>query len=129
MNQRRHGIGYLILRVELAVTSIVILVGACLAVTESQAAHKHPKAPKSLRLYIFDCGTIHTNNVDAYSLKRDEVGSTEMSIPCIMVAHPKGTLMWDNGDIPDRTFQSGGGPASAGGATQQNAWFRKSAAR
>src|SRR6202034_579091 len=97
--------------------SIAILLGACLAAF-SPAAQKHAKAPKTLRLYIFDCGTIHTTNVDAYSLKKDEVGSTEMSIPCILVAHPKGTLMWDNGDIPDRAFPLGGGPASAGVVTQ-----------
>src|SRR3984885_9213540 len=93
---------------------ISILLGACLALPQSQAA----QAPNSLRLYIFDCGIIHTTNVDAYSLKREEVGSTEMAIPCILVAHPKGTLMWDNGDIPDRAFPPGGGPASAGVVTQ-----------
>src|SRR6476646_7676484 len=81
-------------------------------------AHKPPKAPKSLRLYIFDCGVIHTTNGDAYALKKDEMASTEMSIPCILVAHPKGTLMWDNGDIPDRAFPPGGGRASAGVVTQ-----------
>jgi N-acyl homoserine lactone hydrolase len=96
----------------------LILLGALLAVTSSQAAPKHPKPPKSVRLYIFDCGTIHSTTVDAYSLKKEEVGSTEMSIPCILVVHPKGTLMWDNGDIPDSAFKPGGGPASAGVVTQ-----------
>jgi len=81
-------------------------------------AHKPPKAPKSTRLYIFDCGVIHTANGDAYSLKKEEMASTEMSIPCILVAHPKGTLMWDNGDIPDRAFPAGGGRASLGVVTQ-----------
>jgi N-acyl homoserine lactone hydrolase len=89
--------------------SVLLLLGACLAASLSPAAVKHAKAPKTLRLYIFDCGTIHTTTVDAYSLKKEEVGSTEMAIPCILVAHPKGNLMWDNGDIPDRAFPSGGG--------------------
>jgi len=101
------------LRRILAASSIAILLGTCLA-----AAQKHAKAPKTLRLYIFDCGIIHTTNADGYSLKKEEVGSTEMAIPCIMVAHPKGTLMWDNGDIPDSAFPSGGGPAKAGVVTQ-----------
>ena len=98
--------------------SVLLLLGACLAASLSPAAVKHAKAPKTLRLYIFDCGTIHTTTVDAYSLKKEEVGSTEMAIPCILVAHPKGNLMWDNGDIPDRAFPSGGGPATAGVVTQ-----------
>jgi N-acyl homoserine lactone hydrolase len=88
-----------------------VLAGLCVAA-------QHPKAVKSVRLYIFDCGVIHTTTVDAYSLKNDEVGSTEMAIPCLMVVHPKGVLMWDNGDIPDSAFKPGGGPASAGVVTQ-----------
>jgi N-acyl homoserine lactone hydrolase len=80
--------------------------------------HVPPKAPASLRLYIFDCGTIHTTNGDAYSLKKEEMASTEMSIPCILVAHPRGTLMWDNGYIPDRAFPPGGGQATSGVVTQ-----------
>jgi len=96
-------------------------VGLALVATASLAetqTHKAPTAPKSLRLYIFDCGVIHTTNGDAYSLKKEEMGSTEMSIPCILVAHPKGTLMWDNGDIPDRAFPPGGGRATLGVVTQ-----------
>jgi N-acyl homoserine lactone hydrolase len=80
--------------------------------------HKPPKPPKSVRLYLFDCGVIHTTNGDTYSLKKEEMASTEMSVPCILVAHPKGTLMWDNGDIPDRAFPAGGGRASLGVVTQ-----------
>src|SRR5580704_8142158 len=96
--------------------SIAILIAASFAVTAS--AQKHPKAPKSPRLYGFDCGTIHTTNGDAYSLKKEEMGSTEMSIPCFLIVDPKGTLMWDNGDIPDSAFKPGGGPASVGVVTQ-----------
>ena len=96
-------------------------VALALAVSSGAAeaqARKRPPAPKSLRLYIFDCGVIHTTNGDAFSLKKEEMASTEMSIPCILVAHPKGTLMWDNGDIPDRAFPPGGGRATAGVVTQ-----------
>ena len=100
-------------RKQLFVLAALVLPAAALA-----AAPKHAKAPKSVRLYIFDCGTIHTTNADTYSLKKEEVGSTEMAIPCILVAHPKGNLMWDNGDIPDRAFPAGGGAATAGVVTQ-----------
>ena len=108
-------------RVTLATIVSVLALSGGLALVQAKAqatTSLSKKAPGSLRLYIFDCGTIHTTSVDAYSLKTDEVGSTEMSIPCIMVAHPRGTLMWDNGDIPDRAFKPGGGPAAAGVVTQ-----------
>jgi N-acyl homoserine lactone hydrolase len=102
---------------------VIRVIGTLLAVALARdavpaQAHKPPKPPKSTRLYIFDCGVIHTTNGDAYSLKKEEMASTEMSIPCILVAHPKGTLMWDNGDIPDRAFPSGGGRATLGVVTQ-----------
>jgi glyoxylase-like metal-dependent hydrolase (beta-lactamase superfamily II) len=97
-----------------AVSFTAMLLVVCLA----QAAEEHPKAPKSLRLYVFDCGIIHTTNGDAYSLKKEEMGSTEMSIPCFLIVHPKGTLMWDDGDIPDRAFPAGGGVAHVGVVTQ-----------
>jgi N-acyl homoserine lactone hydrolase len=95
--------------------ALVLSAGAGLSGAQ---AHKPPKPPASLRLYIFDCGVIHTTNGDPYSLKKEEMASTEMSIPCILVAHPQGTLMWDNGDIPDRAFPPGGGQATSGVVTQ-----------
>ena len=103
--------------------SLIRMLGLAAALVASTTgagaqAHKAPKPPKSLRLYIFDCGVIHTTNGDSYSLKKEEMTSTEMSIPCILVAHPKGTLMWDNGDIPDRLFPAGGGRATLGVVTQ-----------
>ena len=99
---------------------VVAVAGLLLATPtiSSAQARKPPKPPSSPRLYIFDCGVIHTTNGDAYSLKKEEMASTEMSIPCILVAHPKGTLMWDNGYIPDRSFPPGGGRATLGVVTQ-----------
>jgi len=99
------------------IVSTVVALIAGVHVAGAQA-HTPPKPPDTLRLYVFDCGVIHTTNGDAYSLKKEEMTSTEMSIPCFLIAHPKGTLMWDNGDIPDRAFPPGGGPASAGIVTQ-----------
>jgi len=96
----------------------MLLAGVGLWITTFQANAQTARLPKSLRLYVFDCGTIHTTTVDAYSLKKEEVGSTEMSIPCFLIAHPKGVLMWDNGDIPDSAFKPGGGPVQQGIVTQ-----------
>lgn len=67
-----------------------------------------PKLPKSLRLYVFDCGTIHARNAESFSLKNEEVASTEMSVPCFLIAHPKGTMLWDAGLIPDKPAESAG---------------------
>ena len=83
------------------------------------ASSQQPKAklPQSLRLYVFDCGTLHFTNADAYSLKVDEVAKFDMSVPCFLIAHPKGTMIWDAGIIPDTDFKSGSVTVTAGIAT------------
>lgn len=66
--------------------------------------------PPSLRLYVFDCGMLNYTNADAYQLKRAEVANTDMSIACFLIVHPKGTLMWDVGAIPDKSWKPTGAP-------------------
>src|SRR5262249_38427157 len=70
-------------------------------------AQKKPELPKSVRLYIFDCGTLDTADTSRYQLKKEEVVTHLMSVPCFLVAHPKGTLMWDTGVVPDSDFKPG----------------------
>jgi N-acyl homoserine lactone hydrolase len=66
-----------------------------------------PQLPKALRLYVFDCGLLNitTEGVERYHVTPTEVGETRMSVPCFLVAHPKGSLMWDLGVIPDRLVE------------------------
>jgi N-acyl homoserine lactone hydrolase len=66
--------------------------------------------PPSLRLYVFDCGQLNYTSAEAYQLKRDEVANTDMSIACYLIAHPKGTLMWDVGAIKDDSWKPTGAP-------------------
>jgi N-acyl homoserine lactone hydrolase len=66
--------------------------------------------PQSLRLYVLDCGIITPPNVDNYGLKPNEVADTRMVTPCFLIAHPRGTLMWDTGEIPDGAFSGGVSP-------------------
>ena len=64
--------------------------------------------PKSVRLYVLDCGKLDIPDTSPYQLKKEEVATTMMSAPCFLVAHPKGTLMWDTGPVPDSAFKPGG---------------------
>ena len=66
--------------------------------------------PESLRLYVFDCGQLNYNNATAYQLKNEEVANTNMGMGCYLIAHPKGTLMWDVGAIPDASWKPTGSP-------------------
>jgi N-acyl homoserine lactone hydrolase len=60
----------------------------------------------SLRVYLFDCGLIKGEDPTNYGLKKDDVKDPDMVVPCYLIAHPKGTLMWDAGAIPDSAFKS-----------------------
>src|SRR5262249_20837688 len=69
-----------------------------------------PQAPKSLRLYVFDCGLLNVTKegTERYKVTTEEVGETRFSVPCFLVAHPRGTLLWDLGVIPDATVEAAG---------------------
>jgi len=66
------------------------------------------QAPKAMRLYVFDCGRLNISpeGVARYHVTPAEVGETRMPVPCFLIAHPKGTLMWDVGVIPDATVEA-----------------------
>jgi N-acyl homoserine lactone hydrolase len=51
----------------------------------------------SPRLYVIDCGTLIFNRPEDYNLTRDEVADTNMPVPCFLVIHPKGILLFDTG--------------------------------
>jgi N-acyl homoserine lactone hydrolase len=69
---------------------------------------------KSPRLYIFDCGVIRGLGVDLFGFKTGEVPARDFFVPCYLIVHPKGTLMWDVGVIPDSAFKGDGKPATDG---------------
>jgi N-acyl homoserine lactone hydrolase len=71
---------------------------------------QQPQPPQSLRLYVLDCGIITPPDVDNYGLKPSEVADTRMVTPCFLIAHPRGTLMWDTGEIADSAFKDGVSP-------------------
>ena len=64
------------------------------------------QAPASVKLYIFDCGTLKSGNPDV--LLARGVTTTDMSVAAYLIVHPRGTLLWDSGVIPDELIQPGG---------------------
>jgi len=51
----------------------------------------------SPRLFVFDCGLLRIPDPGRFSLTMDEVSTLELSVPCYLVEHPEGTLVWDAG--------------------------------
>ena len=74
------------------------------------APPRRPEPPKSARLYVFDCGRLEGGDVGRFGLTPAEMRTTDMSVACYLVAHPKGTLIWDAGAVPDGDIKPGAGP-------------------
>jgi glyoxylase-like metal-dependent hydrolase (beta-lactamase superfamily II) len=76
-----------------------------------------PVPPKSLRLYVFDCGRITVANGSSMGFQPGELATANMVTPCFLIVHPRGTMMWDTGEIPDSAFKNGIMPQTAGAFT------------
>jgi N-acyl homoserine lactone hydrolase len=73
-----------------------------------------PENPKSLRLYILDCGKITGISGDSLGFKPGELATSDMLTPCYLIVHPRGSMIWDTGEVPDSAFQSGESPVKQG---------------
>ena len=85
-------------------------VAAALAAPIAARAQNRAAPPASPRLYVFDCGVIKGLGVELFGFKKDEVPIRDFFVPCYLVVHPKGTLMWEAGLLPDSAFNGGSGP-------------------
>jgi glyoxylase-like metal-dependent hydrolase (beta-lactamase superfamily II) len=97
------------------IASALLLI--CAAIVPASAQTKKATPPKSVRLYVMDCGTLNPTDISAYTFKKEELATTLMSMPCFLIAHPKGTLQWDTGAVPDRVFPADGSPGTLRYAT------------
>jgi glyoxylase-like metal-dependent hydrolase (beta-lactamase superfamily II) len=73
-----------------------------------------PKPPRSVRLYIFDNGVIKGLDPAAFHLKKEEIATADMVVCSYLIVHPKGTLMWDTGAIPDADLKADASPVTQG---------------
>jgi len=90
-----------------------IMLGTFIAIAlgdPSQTASPSSKKQllSSLRLYVFDCGILRIADVGSFGLKPKEVAASNLSVPCFLVVHPEGTLMWETGTVPDSAWVPNG---------------------
>src|SRR5437879_814564 len=106
---KRKMIGLLLAAVT-AVLALAVRAPDSRAITASAPQGLRP--PESLRLYVLDCGILHNSDAARYRFKKGELATLEMSVACFLIAHPKGTLVWDTGAVPDNAWTPMGSPAS-----------------
>ena len=101
-------------RALLPAISLAMLAGA---MNTAIAQQGHAQPPKSVRLYVFDCGLLNIVDPERFRVQRSEIVTNMMPAPCFLIAHPKGTLAWDVGVIPDSLLKTPGIPIGQGYAT------------
>src|ERR1700732_3351463 len=74
-----------------AVRPVMCLLGFCVLAAPSAVAQQ---AVQSLRLYVLDCG--------------DLGGASPLAVPVYLIVHPRGSLLWEAGTLPDSLIESGG---------------------
>jgi len=87
---------------------VLFLVPFRISAQSAPATPQKPKPPSSMRLYVFDCGVLHNPDMGRFNLKNEDVQTSDMSMACFLIAHPKGNLIWDTGAIPDDSWKPTG---------------------
>jgi glyoxylase-like metal-dependent hydrolase (beta-lactamase superfamily II) len=87
---------------------------AYLSLSPVRAQSKAPAAA-SLRLYVLDGGTLKARDAAPYGLSPEQVPPRDLSDPCMLIVHPRGTLMWETGLNESVNATPANAPAVAGG--------------
>ena len=79
----------------------VILTLALLPLTACGDEPTPPRAESavasSLKLYVFDCGHLTLDTLARFSIEDHETSIRELIVPCYIVEHPEGRMLWDGG--------------------------------
>src|SRR5215471_21541678 len=67
-----------------------------------------PLSPQFVRLYVFDCGTLHITDLARFQFKAEELAASDLSVTAFLISHPHGTLIWDTGAVPDTDWEPTG---------------------
>jgi glyoxylase-like metal-dependent hydrolase (beta-lactamase superfamily II) len=100
---------------------LVLALVAFGAVSIPVTAQRPSTPPTTPRVYILDNGRLTGMDPKLFGFNREEVKEPDFVAVSYLVVHPKGTLMFDAGVIPDADFKSDGSPVTQGlaSATRQ----------
>jgi glyoxylase-like metal-dependent hydrolase (beta-lactamase superfamily II) len=82
--------------------------------TSSVLTQGRPSPPKTPRIYVFDVGAIKGLDPKLFNFTRDEIKEPDFVNIAYLIVHPKGTLMFDAGAVPDSAFKGDGTPVVEG---------------
>ena len=91
---------------------LIAAAAASLLLAASAAAA--PAPPKSVELYAMDCGRFHVTDADMFADDGAYKGLVkDLIVPCYLIRHPKGDLVWDTG-VPQTIADLPGGKGPGG---------------
>jgi N-acyl homoserine lactone hydrolase len=74
------------------------------------------------RLYIFDCGVINLDSLAMFGLEPQESSVKQMFVPCYLIEHEGGLLLWDGG-LPKTIADADGAVPIDGGTLLYEQWI------
>jgi len=92
---------------------LALLAAATLSIAVAEAQQKPPVVTFP-RIYVFEAGSIKGLDPKLFNFKREELKEVDFVNIAYLIVHPKGTIMFDTGGIPDSAFKAGGGPVTEG---------------
>ena len=85
------------IRCSAVLLSVFLVIGGCRVDVSTEA-----DTESSLKLYVFDCGMLRFESIESFSISDDETDIRDLIVPCYVVEHEKGRLLWDGG-LPSKT--------------------------
>ncbi|RPI60650.1 MAG: N-acyl homoserine lactonase family protein [Lysobacterales bacterium] len=92
-----------------------LVAAACAA--SSAGAQRSPPAPATPRIYVLENGTINGLDPALFNFRREELEQVDFVNMAYLIVHPRGTLMFDAGAVPDSHFKGDGSPVVEGVVT------------
>jgi len=93
---------------------LLLIFASMAALAVYPAAQGRQTAPATPRIYVFDGGGINGLDTKLFGFAPGEVKEPNFRITSYLVVHPRGTLMFDSGGIPDSAFPADGTTAKEG---------------
>jgi glyoxylase-like metal-dependent hydrolase (beta-lactamase superfamily II) len=92
---------------------VAIVAAIALGMSMAPTAQTPPRVT-ALRLYVFENGFIRGLDTKLFNLPREEVKEPDFVNSSYLIVHPRGTLQFDSGGIPDSQFKADGAPVTEG---------------
>lgn len=70
---------------------------SCAGAPDSTTLSPATQAETSLKLYVFNCGYLTFETVERFSVQDHETDVRELVVPCYVIEHPEGRMLWDGG--------------------------------